>query len=61
MLKILYQKVLSLDLLKKSRNNKLINIGKNENGHQSQMVPIAFTLIDEYYDRVRVRLGYLIW
>jgi hypothetical protein len=31
------------------------------NWHHSQlpMAPIAITLIDEYYDRVRVRLGYL--
>ena len=38
-------------------------MGKHANGHHSQltMVPIAITLIDEYYDRVRVRLGYLTW
>jgi hypothetical protein len=25
------------------------------------MAPIAITLIDEYYDRVRVWVGYLTW
>jgi len=27
----------------------------------SKWAPIAITLIDEYYDRIRVRLGYLTW
>jgi len=38
-------------------------IRKHANGHHSQltMAPIAITLIDEYYDRVRVRLGHPTW
>ena len=41
----------------------ILGIGKHANGHHSKlpMAPIAITLIDEYYDRVRLRLGYLKW
>ena len=43
------------------RLDSFLIIGKHANGRHSQlpMAPIAITLIDECYDRVRVRLGYL--